>query len=80
MEIRITSVELSDLIDAVQDGRMVLAAEFSPYLWQARLGQRLAKIHRDLPRDGHVSRVVFRFEISLLQSVVRGDGLLNKLD
>jgi hypothetical protein len=42
VEIRVVFVELSYLIDAMENGCMVLSAELTTYFWQAGFSEYLA--------------------------------------
>ena len=52
-----------DLLDGVQDGGVVLAAELAADLGQRGLGEVLAEIHGDLAREDDLARVVLGLDL-----------------
>src|SRR5205807_2351669 len=68
-----------DLVDRVQDGRVVLAAEGAADLGERGVGELTREVHRDLPREGDGPRPVLRLEVGELYAEELGDASLDLL-
>src|SRR5687767_10151334 len=64
----------------MDDGRVMLPAEFPADLGEAVFSQTFAQVHRHLPGHGDLPRVVLGLQVVDAQFVVRADGALNLFD
>src|SRR6266852_7719 len=69
-----------DLVDRVQDRRMVLAAELPADLRQRRRGELFDQVHGDLAGKGDGFRIAAHLQVLLAQAELLAHALLNELD
>ena len=71
---------LLDLVDGVDDGGMMLAAEGPSNFRKRRAGEFLNQVHGHLAWVNHLLRVAFFFELRLFDLKPFGDGFLDGID
>src|SRR5258708_2128810 len=80
VQIFIVLADLFDLLDRVQNSRMMLSAELPPNLRQRSFGHVLRQIHRNLPRIDDCSRIILCLNLHQPQPELLGHHLLDGLD
>ena len=66
VDLGLLSPQLSDLLDRVHDGRVVLVVELFPDIRVGEICQLFTEIHRDLSGKGDVLRVVAALDLAHL--------------
>src|SRR5262249_22395598 len=80
VQILVAAPESVDLVNRVQDGGVVLAAELPADLRQRRRGELLHQVHGDLAREGDGLGVAAHLQVLLAQPELLADALLDQVD